>query len=369
MKKILILTCSTGEGHNSAAHAIQSVLEKRGIPCVLEDPVSFQSERMKKLVASLYNNTIRRRPEVFGAVYKLGDIYSSSKLPSPVYWANAHYSPALKKYILENQFTSVICTHLYGLEAMTAICRKGDFTIPFYGILTDYTSIPFMMETEPNLFFAPTEETQQTLLDHGFASDRVCVSGIPVDTSFRNHPSKDEAKELLGLPQSSKIFLVMTGGVGCENMEGLCDQLLKDIPEDGILLVMTGKNAELKLRLDEKYKGNASIQTIAFTRQVPVYMAAADVLLTKPGGLSTTEAAVANVPLVHIHAIPGCETCNAEFFSGHGMSFWAKNDQEAVNFARKLVAEKDIASHMLFQQRTLINPNAADLIVDRVVGK
>ena len=368
--KILILSCSTGEGHNSAARAIMAVLNKRNIPCEMADPVAFQSQRMEHLVASLYNNTIRKKPQVFGAVYKLGDLYSNAKLPSPVYWANAHYSLALKEYILDNGFTAVICTHLYGLEAMTAIRRKcEDFPVPFYGVLTDYTSIPFMDETAPNAFFAPTVETRNYLIERGIPADHVFISGIPVDESFRDHPQRLEARCALGIPLSRKVFLVMTGGVGCENMEGLCDQLLSSIPQDALILVLTGKNEELRERLNDKYGNSPCFLTIGFTRQVPLYMAAADVMLSKPGGLSTTEAAVANIPLVHIHAIPGCETCNAKYFSQHGMSLWAADDQQAVAYAKSLAYQKDSSAKMVAQQRRLINPDAASFIVDKVVGE
>lgn len=369
MDKILILTCSTGEGHNSAARAIQTVLEKKGITCEMADPVAFQSKRMERLVSALYNNTIRKKPEVFGAVYKLGDLYSSSKLPSPVYWANAHYSAALKEYILEHHFDAVICTHLYGMEAMTAIRRDKDFTIPCYGILTDYTCIPFMDETELTGFFVPNQETKEHLINHGTPEENIVISGIPVDDSFQNCPTKEAARESLNIPQDRKVFLVMTGGVGCENMEGLCDTLLLNAPEDALMLVLTGKNDALKNRLTEKYGALTQFKAVGFTRQVPVYMAAADVMLSKPGGLSTTEAAVANVPLVHIHAIPGCETCNAKYFSEHGMALWAKDDEEAVIYAKALAYQKDSADRMRAQQRRLIPPNAAHVIVEKVVGE
>ncbi len=369
MDKILILTCSTGEGHNSAARAIQTVLKKKGITCELADPVAFQSKRMERMVSALYNNTIRKKPAVFGAVYKLGDLYSSAKLPSPVYWANAHYSAALKEYILEQKFDAVICTHLYGMEAMTAIRRDGDFSIPCYGVLTDYTCIPFLDETELTGFFVPNQEAKDHLISHGTPAEDIIISGIPVDDSFRDHPEKEEARKSLEIPQDRKVFLVMTGGVGCENMEGLCDALLLSAPADALIMVLTGKNEALRNRLIEKYGALSQFKAVGFTRQVPIYMAAADVMLSKPGGLSTTEAAVANVPLVHIHAIPGCETCNAKYFSEHGMSLWAKDDEEAVIYAKALAYQKDSADRMRTQQLRLIPPDAAHVIVEKVVGE
>ena len=89
MRKVLILSCSTGEGHNSAAKAIETALKKKGIAYELTDPVSFKSEKMQNFVSNLYNVTIKKAPAVFGAVYKLGELYSEANLPSPVYWANS----------------------------------------------------------------------------------------------------------------------------------------------------------------------------------------------------------------------------------------------------------------------------------------
>ena len=366
MKKVLILTCSTGEGHNSAARAIETALKERGIGCELADPVSFQSERMEHLIASLYNTTIRKTPKLFGMVYKLGDIYCSAKLPSPVYWANAHYSESLKKYILENGFDTVICTHLYGMEAMTAIRRKGDFPIPCYGILTDYVCIPFIEETELTGYFVANQEEKDYLIKKGTAAEKIIVSGIPVDSAFRLHPDKETARRELDIPENKKVFLIMTGGIGCENMESLCEKLMDALHEDDLAIVLTGKNDDLKEKLDKKYAGNPGIRTVSFTRKVADYMAASDVMLSKPGGLSSTEAAVANIPLVHIHAIPGCETYNVKFFSAHGLSCAAQNEKEAVAFAQDLAYNPEKAKAMQKQQRAYINPDAAGMILREV---
>ena len=369
MDKVLILTCSTGEGHNSAARAIATVLEKRGIPCEMADPVAFQSDRMKRMVSGLYNSTIKKAPRVFGAVYKLGDLYCSAKLPSPVYWANAHYSEALKDYILENGFDTVICTHLYGMEAMTALRKRDGFMLPCYGVLTDYTCIPFIEETDLTGFFVPCQETRDYLISKGFPGEKLFVTGIPVDDSFRLHPGRQEAREALGIGMDRKVCLVMTGGVGCDNMQSLCRRMLEHMDMQSLLIVLTGRNEEMKQALDQTYAGDPRLMTVSFTREVPTYMSAADVMLSKPGGLSSTEAAVANVPLVHIHAIPGCETCNARFFADHGMSFSAENERDAVSCANNILNDPALAAEMVRQQRTWIRPDAASAIVEKVMAQ
>ena len=365
MRQVLILTCSTGEGHNSAAKAVETAFKKHNISCVVKDPVSFQSERMTKLVSGLYNDTIRRAPGLFGAVYKLGDLYSASSLPSPVYRANAHYAGALKDYILQNHFDAVVCTHLYGMEAMTAILKDPEFSVPCCGVLTDYVAIPFMDDIHLTQMFVPTEEVRRNLTDK--EGQKVTVTGIPVDESFTTHPDRMAARKQLGLEPDKNVYLVMTGGVGCENMEKLCGKLLDSLDDEDLMIVFTGKNRDLKDRLEEKFRSSGKIQVMGFTGQVALFMAAGDVLLTKPGGLSSTEAAVANIPIVHIHAIPGCETYNARFFSSHGMSCLADNDEDAAAYARILVKNQETAGKMRAMQRAYVNPDAAERIAGEVM--
>ena len=178
----------------------------------------------------------------------------------------------------------------------------------------------------------------------------------------------EQARETLGIDKNKKVYLVMTGGVGCENMEGLCDELQKSAGEKDLFLVLTGNNQELKTRLDEKYGSHPNFRTVAFTRQVPLYLAAANVLLSKPGGLSSTEAAVANIPIVHIHASPGCETCNARYFSEKGLSLWARSNEEAVLNAVTLAYDGEMAQSMKAKQREWIPADSARVIANKVVG-
>lgn len=365
----MILTCSTGEGHNSAAYAIKSYLKKQEVECIIEDPVSFQSERMKKIVSSLYNVVIQKVPFLFGIVYKLGSFYCTIKLPSPVYWANAQYANTLKTYIINNKFDAVICTHLYGMEAMTAIRKDENFRIPCYGVLTDYICIPFFEETNLDGYFVPHEDQKKYLQKKGIKEKNIIVSGIPVHNTFRDHMSKENARKSLHITNTAKVFLIMTGGVGCENMARLYDKLLQSIQPNDLIVVLAGKNEKLKKKLTEKYIDNPQIKVIGFTRQVALYMAAADVLLSKSGGLSSTEAAVANVPLVHVNVIPGCETYNARFFAKHGMSLYAHNDRQAIRYAKKLAYNTQAAEKMQKRQQDYIKADAVETIVRTVISQ
>ena len=365
--KVLLLSCLTGDGHNSAARAVQNELDMRGIYNEIADPVSFRSEKAKRVVSSAYNNMIRKTPKTFGAVYKAGKLYDSTGLTSPVYWANSMYARRLNNYIAENGFDAVVCTHLFGMEAMTAIKKKCGGSVPCYGILTDYTNIPFLCETALDGYFVPHENIKEQLCKRGIPKESVFCTGIPVAAKFNKHYEKKQAREMLDMVPDKKVFLIMTGGVGCENMLALCDEFVNLNDENTVAYVLVGRNADMKNRIDEKYRACGRVYSVPFTDQVNVYMNAADVLLSKSGGLSSTEAAVANVPFVCVKPIPGCETENARFFASKGMALYADSYKQAAENAYALVNNTEKSEQMIASQRLNINPYAARDIVDLIM--
>lgn len=364
--KILILSCFTGEGHNSAAKAVAAELELQGHDAVIADPVAFSSDKAQHFISSFYNNMIRKRPSAFGLLYKAGALYTSTKLPSPIYYANSSYSEALGEYIISNNFDAVICTHLYGMEAMTAIRKHNPDSIPCFGVLTDYTCIPFMKDTKLDMYFAPCDSAAKELADCGLPKERIITTGIPVNPAFSHHTPKLEARRILELPEDKHIILIMTGGIGCENMLELCKEVNSRKDNDTLILVLTGHNNELAQRIAEDFSENSGIIAVPFTDKVALYMNSADVLLSKPGGLSSTEAAVANIPFVIVNAIPGCESKNAAYFESEGMAINTRNNREAAETALSLINDSAKCAEICRRQRVVINCSASVDIVERV---
>lgn len=365
--KILILSCGTGEGHNSAAKAMAEAFREMGMECEILDPVSFQSQKMKNTVSSAYNNLIRVAPSAFGAVYKIGDLYDRSGLPSPIYWANSKYADALYRYILDSHVDRVVCTHLYGMEAMTAISRRFPEAPPSYAVLTDYTATPFYSDTELSGYFAPNEDVRQELIAVGIPAERIFATGIPVSGKLSRPISKEDARRLLSVDPEKKVIAVMSGGAGCGNLVKLCEALDRSADDSRRILVFPGKNESLAHKLHEAFGQNPRIRVIPFTPDIYLYFKAADVVLSKPGGLSSTEIAAANVPLIHLKEIPGCETENVRYFSSHGMSIRAETAEKAAAAVDFLLTNQAAAEEMRRYQREFIHPDSARRIAERIV--
>ena len=365
--KVLILSCDTGEGHNSAAAAVAGALTQRGIESHVFDPLVLAGKYAERFVSGAYTTIMKKAPSAFNALYRAGDIYSSTGITSPVYHANARYAANLRAFIETNGYDRVVCTHLYPMETLTAIRKSGDFTVPCYGVLTDYTCIPFLAETDLDGYFIAHEDLRAELVEKGIPSDRIIVTGIPVDEKFAHHMEKAAARNYLAIPQNQDVFLIMSGGIGVGNAGAICDEILRRHSGAFTVYILVGRNSDLKQTLEEKYAGNEHVRIVTFTKKVNVYMNAADVMISKPGGLTSTEAAVAQVPLVQLLVYTACEAPNIAFFSSHGLSERAENSADAAEKAVALVRDKARAEAMREAQRNTIAPDAADKIAERIV--
>ncbi len=359
--KTLILSCTMGQGHNYAAKAVLEEFQQNNSECLIMDAYAFMHKSISSAIEITYNHTYSKRPAAFGRVYRAGGFVTSFKGHSPVYFANSLYANNLEKYIRENGYDTIVCTHLFPAEAITYLRRWRRLNIKSYAISTDYTCIPFWEEIDPDFFFVPRDlNLFQQSIKRGIPEEKMIQTGIPVLRKYNQKIPKDQAREMLNIPQNIPVYLLMTGGIGCGTPDILTkDILMNELSEDFRVIVMTGKSKTMLTNMKNLFDQDDRVILVPFSDDVNIYMDACDVLLTKAGGLSSTEAAVKNVPLVHVYPVPGVETINARFFEEHGMSIWAKSDQFAAEKAIALCRNIDAKEKMIAAQQKWINPHAA----------
>lgn len=363
--KVLILSCNTGGGHNAAARAILEEMQRRGLDARMEDALRFGGPKASRIVSEGYVRIAKDAPALFGGLYRAGGLLSSGKRKSPVYYANALCAGALAGYIRQEGFDAAVCPHLFPAEALTRARRELPGSFRFYAVATDYTCIPFMEETEPDLFFLPHADLAQEFVSRGIARETLLATGIPVSSRFLEREERQAARRALGLPEEGRILLLMTGSMGFGDVLPLPEALCGIAP-DVRVVVLTGNNARLREQLCARYGEGGRVRALPFTEEVPRFFAAADVVLTKPGGLTSTEAAVFGVPLIHTDPIPGCETRNAAFFSERGLSVQACGREEIVRAASRLLNDPDACARMRAAQAQTLNRHAARDIADIV---
>lgn len=370
--RILFLSCSTGEGHNSAARSLMDAFSAFGVDSEMLDPITFKKDKKNRAASSRYqyNFIISHMPWLFGFIYKIGGIYEATHLPSPVAYFKSKCAGELCEYIKKGRFDAVVATHIYPMQAMVAVRQKYGLNIPTFCILTDYTVIPFYKDANTlDAQFISCEAQRKMLIKRGFDKEKIYNLGIPTNPKFGIDITKDDAKARLGLPVDKRMVMLLSGGAGCGKIAKICEKLDSCLPDDSVICVFPGKNSKLSSALKSKFADNSRIFVIDFTPDVNIYMKAADVVLSKPGGLSSTEIAASRVPLVHLKEIPGCESANIKHFTKAGMSVPGRTVKSAVQQALRLLSDNAAAECMRDCQRKNISSESAKHIVEKILDE
>ncbi len=364
--KALILSTNTGGGHNAAGRAVLEALRARNVEARMRDILLFSGKKSSKVVCDTYVNLTTKAPALFGLAYQAGKFISTSKFKSVVYYANKPAARRLACYIEKNGFDTVLMPHLFPAETLTAARKNYGLSVKSYAIATDYTCIPFWEETEPDIFFIPHEDLREEFMKKGIPGEKLVVTGIPVARRFTVRRPRQEARQRLGLPQEGRLFLIMTGSMGFGNVDQLVSELFSLCGPSEHIVILGGNNEAMKSALRQKFYGT-NVRVVDYTNRVDEYMDACDLLFTKPGGLTSTEAAAKCIPIVHTAPIPGCENKNAEFFASHGFSITGEDIPSLVRRAHALCGDKAALNHMCAAQEKGIHRFAADAICDFVL--
>lgn len=360
--RILILSCNTGEGHNAAGRAIQEQARLMGHDARMMDMMLLKGKATSRIVGGAYVGLVKHAPRLFAAAYWAGGKITSAKRKSPVYWANRGMGRRLAAYLQEHPADVLVTPHLYPAEAFTYMRRHGLLRLKTVAVATDYTCIPFWEETDCDYYVIPHGDLKEEFEKHGVPGQKLAPLGIPVCPAFSEKKRKEEARRALGLPAEVPIYLVMGGSMGFGRIQLFVSELRKATGEERILIIC-GKNRRLKKILELEFGGDPRVQVLGFTDQVSDYMDACDVVFTKPGGLTSTEAAVKNIPMVHTAPIPGCETKNLAFFVSRGMSAAGSKIGTQIAAGKALLADQSHREEMEAAQRANINRQAAGQIV------
>lgn len=356
--KVLILSCNTGEGHNTAAKALRAQLLKKGHQAVLVDMMRLKSARVSRVVGDLYIHAAKYTPDLFGAAYHLGDAISAPDRKSPVYYANSGLKKCLQNYLQEHDCDVIATTHLYGAELLTYMKRQGMLRQKTVAIATDYTCIPFWEETRCDAYVVGHEDLIPEFVQKGIPREKLYPLGIPVDPAYTSPKSAAAAKAALGFSPADALAVVMGGSMAFGEMRQFARLAAAGLRGTQIA-VLCGRDGRLLDQMRQEAEQIPTLHPVGYTHQVPLYLDAADLLFTKPGGLTSTEALCKGVPIVHTAPIPGCETANLRFFCSRGLSLTGANASEQIAAGHRLLHQCDLREQMKAAQQRNAKPNAA----------
>ncbi len=335
--RVLILSANTGGGHNSTAEALAEQLTKMNISYEIADALSLISEKISQFVSWGHSYVYRNLPGLFGRVYRFEERHPARF----IYEQCAKGADALQEKLLSERFDAVICVHVFSCMMVTEVRKRFGNPIPNYFVATDYTCSPGVSELGADGYFIPHRMLFGEFVRGQVAADKMFATGIPIRSEFYQALDRQEARQALGLNETGKLVLLSCGSIGCGHLNYHALSLAKELPADATLVVLCGKNEKLYAQL-EPYQSDRLI-AVGFTSQIAQYMSAADVYLTKPGGLMTTEAIAKRLPMVFVDAVPGCETRNFEFLTRAGVAVGAKSWRQAKSLMVSLLEHPEMA--------------------------
>lgn len=322
--KVLILSMTVGQGHNSASNALAQYLEKQGHTTEILDTYKFLNKVIGEAFDKGYTFMGRSFPKLNEMIYEGAERVSGTtamKNYFPFAFSDLTKSK-MKRYIEEKKPDAIVCSIIFSAILLTQLKETGALNkkIKLYGIVTDYALHPFWEYTALDYFVVSNELMVPAVMLRGIPEEKILPIGIPVRECFSKTIPKEKAREKLGLETEPLTLLITSGGRGF----GAVTQLVAQADKmDGVQIVaVCGTNSLLKRRLEsKKYKNTVHI--FGFLNNIDEYIDAADAIVTKPGGLSTSEAIAKKKLLILTPPLPGVEDINLVFLVNNSLAVCA----------------------------------------------
>ncbi len=371
-RKVLILSASAGAGHVRAADALLQVCQNHpGVGEVQHwDMLKYTTRLFRHIYSQVYLDLINKAPRMLGWIYDTFD--------TP--WRNEKMRMAFEKFnagpflraAMAFKPDHIICTHFTPASLLGWLYEKGKITVKPGIVVTDYDCHAMWLNRTYQQYFVLLDETREFLVQLGIDPGRITMSGIPIDPVFMEHKPRNMVCGKLGLADNMFTILVSAGGYGVGPVEALLLELLK-ITRPVQLVVIAGRSEELKKHLDQlaaqkNRTSSARVVPVGFTPLMDEYMAAADILLGKPGGLTTSEAMARNLPLCIVNPIPGQEERNSAHLLELGVAIRSNNLPTLAYKIQKLIDDPARLERMRENTRQLAHPEAAQTIVNTIMN-
>ena len=394
-KKILIMSASTGGGHNRAARAIKEELESRtidnmSIECEIGDRLKLVNNTMDKVISRGYEKSALYTPKAYGSVYRFSETTIASKNEFKTNPLTSLMARKFKHLLNESTPDLIIGTHPFPMIALSTLKKNNNIHSlsrsesfykstkvdipPMISVLTDYTTHSTWIQNEIDYYIVGHEYVKELLVYEGVDSEKVKAFGIPVEKSFLSHRDRETVLTELGLSPEKLTVLLMGGSFGAGNIKETLEDLIA-IDRDFQILVITGRNEHLKDKLSKMLDStihNKNICLLGYTNKMNDILASIDVLISKPGGLTTTEALLNDVPMIVPYFIPGQEEENLDFLTNCGAALRTTKKYSLPVLLKVLIDDpsrldnlrKNIKSIRKFDSAVNISNLVVDILTD-----
>ena len=384
--KILIFYASYGGGHLNAAKSINDYIISNypNYDVELIDCMKYVNKTIEKLTTAAYREMAKKAPWAWGKIYS-----DSQKGPLAHLSSRSNKIMAIKllRLLREKQPDVIISTHPFGSQMCSYLKRKNKITAKIATIMTDFSPHDQWLVGHKftDYFFVANDKMKNYLISKGIAENKVFVTGIPISNRFLKTYNKKEILDTYNLSEDKFTVLFFGGGefgLGKTKTAEIFESFVQESLKEKIqIIAIAGKNPKMKASFKEivsKYSVNTTttnttditnnVKILEFTNQVPELMSISDLVVTKPGGLTTSESLASHLPMLIINPIPGQEEENAEFLEDKGIAIWLRKNDDSKLIIENLLSDNKKLNLMKENTKLLARPHSTETICKMILG-
>ena len=369
--RVLILSASAGAGHMRAADALERAFQQARAAAEVRhvDVLQLTNKLFRRLYSQAYLDLVNSSPELLGWFYDyLDKPWEGERRRLMLDKLNTR---PLVKFLHDYAPDMIVCTHFLPAEIVSWLKAKHRLACSQAIVVTDLDVHAMWLCHHYEHYFVALEETREHLIKLGVPTAKVTVSGIPIDPVFAEKKNQHEMRRKHGLRPEVTTILLSAGGFGVGPVEHLV-QALMEMKHSAQVIAVCGRNEELKKQIEELNHRRArsakvTIKPIGFTTEMDEYMTAADMMVGKPGGLTTSEALAKGVALVIVNPIPGQEERNSDHLLEEGVAIRCNNLPVLAEKIDRLLDDGKRLTAMRANVKRMARPNAARDIVEKLL--
>ncbi len=373
MEKILILYAAYGGGHYSAANSIKKYLDDNyEVETEIIDCIEYVNKTLNKVTTGAYKGMAKKAPNLWGSIY----MHSQKGLLSHISsGTNKIMAKKLNRLVKEKNPDLVISTHPFSGQMISYLRKKGKINCKLVTVLTDFAPHDQWLigHEYTDAFFVANNKMGKYLCDYGIEPQKVHVTGIPLSNKFSNTFDKKSIYNEFELDESKPVILLFGGGefgLGKEKTLQVLEALINNLANYQIIAI-SGKNPKMNLSFKDIVEITNSqdrVKVFDYTNKVAELMAISTIVVTKPGGLTTSESLASNLPLLIINPIPGQEEENAEYLESHGVAVWIRKKDDPNKVIQELFNNPQNLEEMREKTKSLAKKNSTKDICEIIIN-
>lgn len=358
-KRIILMYISEISGHHSATLAIENAIKMRAPDSEILNINAFNYTNpiSEKIINRLYLGVIKATPRIWDYLYDNPKVVKKlEKIKQTIHKFN---SPKLKKLFDNFKPDAVCCTQAFPCGMVADYKKVYNSSLPLVAVLTDYIPHAFWVYDTINYYVVPTDEVGLRLRQKGVAPDKVLSLGIPFDPKFNRDKPKVEIMRNLGLKPLVATILIMGGGQGLGPIKTIVKDL-ENVKTELQEIIVTGANKKLYKQLKKKIKNyKKKILLFGYSDRINEFMSVADIIVTKPGGITTAEALSKKLPMIIVKPIPGQEANNTAYLMGKRAAIKVDDPNQMGFVIEDLILNRSKLEYLSNSASRIAKPNAS----------